>query len=249
MMRLPVHGSRTGYSLYHEATQSAVLQPTQGAYFCGCAQARPLLGLLLAPYVAGNTVAALLLTTAGLALSTSPPVAARTPKPPRGPTQPPASPDPAAAAPATVTTLVSPSTNGAGPKVVVRRTGAGGSSSSGSNGAKVAIASEEEKSILSVDRNGSNGSGVLLPGNGLEPFKQPGRVTLRTATPGRPRARLQGSYLGALACSTLRARRPADAPHPCRGQAGLRQCAKQAYRQAAVAQRSGLLAGCSGRMV
>ena len=210
---------------------------------CGCPQARPLLGLLLVPCVAGNTVAALLLTTAGLALSTSPPVAARKPR------VPPPAPLPgrsSVGAPATVTTVVSPSTNGAGPKVVVRRTGAGGSSSSNGNG--VAVADQEEASILSVDPNGSNGSGVLLPGNGLEPFKQPGRVTLRTASPGRPRARLQGGPLGSLGRGTLRAQRHADGLRGCRRQGGLRRCAGLTCRQVA-AQLPGSVTGCSRRVL
>ncbi len=38
-----------------------------------CEQVRPLAGLLLVPYTIGNLVAALLLTTSGLAQETTPP--------------------------------------------------------------------------------------------------------------------------------------------------------------------------------
>ena len=191
--------------------------------FCVCSQARPLLGLLLVPYVTGNAVAALLLTTAGLALSTSPPLVGQKP---RKTLPAPPSPSRSAAAPsAPIATVASPSTNGAGPKVVLRRTGRPAGANNG-NGAGVAVVVDaEEESILAMGRNSSNGSGVLLPGNGLEPFRQSGsgRVTLRSASPGRPRARLQGGFPGR---SMPRAQQHFGSLRSGRRQGGLQRCAK-----------------------
>jgi hypothetical protein len=137
----------------------------------------PAAGLLLLPYVAGNGMAALLLTTARLALATSPPVVvAKTPRPPQPL-------DHGRAAPFGTDGHVTPassSTNGAGPAVVVQQR------RSGSNGAAAPPLQEPDLAPSS-----SNGSGVLKPGTGLEPFQESGTGKVRQGTAswgGRPRA-------------------------------------------------------------
>lgn len=148
-----------------------------------CAQVVPAAGLLLLPYLAGNSVAALLLTTARLALATSPfAVVADTP---RAPTPL----DHGRAAPfgtdGDVTPESSPSSssNGAGPTVVVQRT------QSSSNGASAPLREPD------LDAGSSRGgSGVLKPGNGLQPFQESGsgRVAQGTASwGGAPKACIQ----------------------------------------------------------
>ena len=117
------------------------------------AQVRPVAGLLLVPYLMGNLVAALLLTTSGLAQETTPP----TPEELKGPAVPPVR-------SATVISSTSVSlSNGSGP---------GGSrqaaATEGGNGAKPMGAAVLGTDDASVSGNGAdfrrqNGSG----GNGL----------------------------------------------------------------------------------